>query len=159
MPRLPLAVPAAVLLAVVSAFPSFAASDRSAGTTPTTEDAKALVLKASDELGKVGLDKACGEFQVRNGPYWQGDLYVFVLDFEGVWRCYPPRPAAVGTVLLPLQDVDGKFFIRDMLDLARTGGDGWVEYQWKNPANGMIQTKISYVKRVGGFVVAAGVFR
>jgi len=126
---------------------------------PSVEEAKALVLKAADELSKGGLDRACGEFQRKSGPFWQGDLYVFVLDFDGVWRCYPPKPDAVGTVLLLLQDVDGKFFIQEMVDIARNGGDGWVEYKWKNPQNGQIQPKTSFVKRVGGLVVAAGVFR
>jgi len=147
------------LLAVSSVCAAWAAPDHLIAQGPTTEDAKALVLKAADALSKNGLDRACEEFEIKSGPFWQGDLYVFVLDFDGVWRCYPPKPAAVGTALLFLQDVDGKFFIQEMVDLARTGGDGWVEYKWKNPANGMIQPKTSYVKRVGGLLVAAGIFR
>lgn len=136
-----------------------AASDRAITVAPSVEEAKAIVLKAADELSKGGLDKACGEFQIKNGPFWQGDLYVFVLDFDGVWRCYPPKPDAVGITLMLLQDVDGKYFIQEMVDIARGGGDGWVEYKWKNPRNGQIQPKTSYVKRVGGLLVAAGVFR
>lgn len=125
---------------------------------PTIDDAKNLVLKAAEELSKVGLAKACAEFQAKPGPYWNGELYVFVINLDGVWECYPPKPDAVGTGLLSLRDVDGKEFIREMIDLAKTNGDGTIDYKWKNPENGLIQEKSSFVKRVGGLVVAAGVF-
>jgi len=147
------------LLTLWTALPAQAAPDHLAGSPATVDDAKALVLRAADELSKVGFDTACGEFLQKTGSYWVGDLYVFVMDFEGTWRCYPPKPEAAGIGLLLLQDVDGKYFIQDMVDLAKSAGDGWIDYKWKNPRNGQIQLKTSYIKRVGGFVVAAGVFR
>ncbi|HVI51434.1 MAG TPA: cache domain-containing protein [Candidatus Sulfotelmatobacter sp.] len=147
------------LLALAPATRAVAAPDHPAGSAPTVEDAKALVLKASDELSKAGFDAACAEFMQKAGAFWQDDLYVFVMDFDGVWRCYPPKPDAAGMQLILLQDVEGKFFIQEMIDLAKSAGEGWVDYKWKNPRNGLIQLKTSFIKRVGGYVVAAGIFR
>src|SRR6516162_3776789 len=42
-------------------------------------------------IASEGIEKACKMLRVRNGPYFQGEYYVFVFDFTGVWRCYPPH--------------------------------------------------------------------
>lgn len=115
-------------------------------------------MRAADELTKAGFDNACAEFMRKTGPFWGDDLYVFVMDFDGVWRCYPPKPEAAGMKLILLQDVEGKFFIQDMIAMAKSAGEGWVDYKWKNPKNGLIQLKTSFIKRVGDYVIAAGVF-
>jgi len=129
------------------------------GWAATPEDAKTLVLQAADEIAKVGPAKAYPEFLDRAGPFWKGETYVFVLSFEGVWLVYPPKPEAAGTLLIGLTDVDGKAFIREMIDMAKSKGEGWVEYKWKNPETGMMQIKESFVKRVGDVIITAGVFK
>lgn len=148
-----LATVSAGLLAVVLAQPAAAA--------PTIDDAKALVVKAAAVLKADGLEKACPVFNDRSGDYWKenGELYVFVINFQGAWDCYPPKPAGVGTNLIDLKDVDGKELVKEMIDVARTKGEGWVEYQWKNPATNKIQPKATYVQRVGDGFVASGVYK
>lgn len=141
---------AAALLAVVQ--PAAAASP---------DDAKAMVLQAAEVLQADGLEKACPKFNDQAGAFWKenGELYVFVINFQGAWDCYPPKPAGVGTNLLNLKDVDGKEFVKEMIDVAKSKGEGWVEYQWKNPATNKIQPKSTYLKRVGDVFVASGVYK
>lgn len=139
--------------------PAVPAAAASAAQTHTPEEAQALVQKAAEALGQMGKEKAYAAFLDKTGPYWHGDLYVFVVNFDGVWESYPPKPDAVGTKLLDVTDVDGRHFVRDMITVARDQGEGWVHYMWKNPATKKIQPKSTYVKRVGDILVASGVYR
>ena len=123
------------------------------------EDARTLVLKAADALAQEGKQKAYADFDDRQGPFWNGNLYVFVLNLQGVWESYPPKPDAVGISPLSLRDVDGKPFMRDMIEVAQIQGEGWVDYKWKNPVTNKLQPKTVYVKRVGDVIVAAGVYK
>jgi len=145
------------LAALIAGFFAFSAMARSEPATP--EDAKELVLKAADVLAKDGKDKAYRAYQDRSGPYWKGDLYVFIINFDGVWEAYPPKPEAVGTPLLALKDIDGTPFVKAMIEVAQTKGEGWVDYKWKNPETNRIQPKTSYVKRVGDVLVGSGVYK
>ncbi len=149
------------ILATVSAGLLALALAQPAAAAPTVDDAKALVIKAAEVLKAEGLEKACPKFNDREGAFWKdgGELYVFVINFQGAWDCYPPKPAGVGTNLLDLKDVDGKELVKDMISIAKTAGEGWVEYQWKNPATNKIQPKATYVQRVGDVFVASGVYK
>jgi len=130
-----------------------------AAVAETPDDAKTLVLKAAEELAHVGKAKAYAEFQEKGGAYWQGDLYVFVFNMEGIWEAYPPKPEAVGVSFLGIRDVDGKEFVKDMIEVAKTSGEGWVDYKWKNPITKKIQPKTSYIKRVGDVFLGVGVYK
>lgn len=146
-----------LVVALFAVFVAFVSAPRADAATP--DEAKELVLKAAEALAKDGKDKAFASFQDKAGPYWKGELYVFVINFDGVWEAYPPKPEAVGTSLLNLKDVDGKEFIKEMIEVAKTKGEGWVEYQWKNPQTNKIQPKASYIKRVGDVFVGGGVYK
>lgn len=149
------------ILATLSAGLLAAMLSQPAVAAPTVDDAKALVVKAAALLKADGLEKACPVFNDRAGEYWQenGELYVFVINFQGAWDCYPPKPAGVGTNLIDLKDVDGKELVKEMIDVAKTKGEGWVEYHWKNPATNKIQPKATYLQRVGDGFVASGVYK
>lgn len=145
------------LLAAVGAVISLLGAFPAASATP--DEVRALVLKAADAVAHEGKQQAFTEFQDRNGPFWLGDIYVFVIDFQGAWEAYPPKPEVVGTPLLSLKDVDGKPFIQEMIAVAQNKGEGWVDYKWKNPVTNKIQPKSSFVKRVDDVVIAAGIYR
>lgn len=129
----------------------------------TREDARILTLKASTLIEKIGIERARDQLHNINGEYRQGakgELYVSVIDWNGVWLAYPPKPAGVGRCVLNAKDPDGKYLVKDMIALAKNKGEGWVEYRWKNPKSGKIEPKSAYVKRVPGLdmYVSAGVY-
>lgn len=66
-----------------------------------------------------------------------------------------------GSNHLQLRDVNGKYFIQEMIEVAKTKGSGWVEYSWTNPLTKKLQTKVTYVKKVEGadVFIGCGVFR
>ena len=116
---------------------------------PTAEEVRTLTLKAADLIVREGLAAAIDRFNLP-GEFKQGEIYVNVIDFEGVWRCYPPKPEWVGQSVLNVKDVDGRYLVQEILAMAIDPGEGWVEYKWLNPASRTIRPKRTFVKRVPG---------
>lgn len=127
---------------------------------PTMEDAKALTLKAADLVAAKGLDEAAKAFNAE-GEFKHGEIYVNVIDLDGVWKVYPPRPAGVGQSVLNVKDADGRFLVQDIIATAKGAGEGWVEYRWLNPASSKIEPKVTYVKRVPGqdLIAYVGIYK
>ena len=98
----------------------------------------------------------------RQGRFVFRDVYVFVLDANGVELVNPLFPELEGRNLIALQDGEGKEVIRDELLLALRNGSGWTAALWPDPRSGKPSRKISYVSRVTTpqgeiLVVGAGV--
>ncbi|SMH57740.1 cache domain-containing protein [Azospirillum agricola] len=127
---------------------------------PSQEEAKAVTLKAADLIAAKGLEEAARSFNAE-GEFKRGEIYVNVIDFTGVWKVYPPRPAGVGQSVINVKDPDGRFIVQDVLATAKDKGEGWVEYRWLNPATNRIEPKVTYVKRVPGqdLVAYVGVYK
>lgn len=131
-----------------------------AQTAPTQDEAKALALKAADLIAAKGLEEAVKAFNEK-GEYNYGEIYVNVIDLDGVWRAYPPRPAGVGQNVLNVKDPDGRMIVQEILAVAKDKGEGWVEYRWMNPTTNKIQPKVTFVKKVPGqdYVAYVGVYK
>jgi two-component system, NarL family, sensor kinase len=78
------------------------------------------------------------------------DGYFFVFDFDGNTLLYPRQPQLQGRNLRDLQDRDGGYPIRKLLDQARSGG-GYVEYEWGRPSTGQLENKLGYVEPIAGW--------
>jgi len=127
---------------------------------PSMDDAKAITLKAAEVLAAKDLDDAAKVFNA-DGEFKHGEIYVNVIDMDGVWRVYPPKPAGVGQNVSQVKDVDGVYIVQEILKLAKEKGEGWVEYRWKNPASEKIEPKVTYVKKVQGkdLVAYVGIYK
>src|SRR5215470_6377560 len=62
--------------------------------------AQALAERAAQHLAKVGPAQAFKDFQDPAGGFLDGDLYVFVFDFEGTLMASGGFPGAVGRNLV-----------------------------------------------------------
>ena len=78
------------------------------------------------------------------------DGYFFVFDFEGRTLVYPRQPQLEGRNLIDLQDAQGDYPIRKLLDQARAGG-GYVDYEWGRPSTGQVERKLGYVEPIAGW--------
>jgi len=127
---------------------------------PTVDDAKTITLKAADLIAAKGLDEAAKVFNA-DGEFKFGEIYVNVIDAEGIWKVYPPKPAATGQNVSQVKDADGVFIIQEILKVAKEKGEGWVEYRWKNPASEKIEPKVTYVKQVSGqnLIAYVGIYK
>jgi signal transduction histidine kinase len=131
-----------------------------AQTRPTQDEVKALTLKAAELIAAQGLDEASRQFN-QEGEFKHGEIYVNVIDFDGVWKVYPPKPDGVGRSVLNVKDPDGKYLVQDIIKVAKESGEGWTEYRWVNPAANQIQPKVTFVKRVPGkdLIAYVGIYK
>jgi cytochrome c len=120
------------------------------------EQAKALALKAAAHLQKVGPQRAFRDFHDPKAAFIDGDLYVFVVDFDGNMWANGAFPEAAGSNALGARDRQGRPYIEQMLQAAKRDGEGWIQYEWLSPCTGDFIEKSTYFKRVGQFVVAVG---
>jgi cytochrome c len=127
----------------------------------TLEEAKALTEKAAAYMKANGKDKSIAEFNNPNGEFVKGDLYIFALDFNGVVLAHGGNPKLAGTSLLETKDPTGKYFVKEQIDLAKSKGSGWLEYNWTNPATKKIQNKKSWIQRIEGtdIYIGCGIFQ
>ena len=115
----------------------------------TLEEAKALSEKAAEYVKANGKEKAITEFNNPTGPWVKGDLYVVFQDFKGVILAHGGNSKLVGQNHFELKDPNGKYFIKESVEIAKKGG-GWLEYSWVNPLTKKVQAKKSWIQRVEG---------
>jgi len=120
--------------------------------------AQALAERAAEHLAKVGPAQAFKDFQDPAGGFLDGDLYVFVFDFEGTLMASGGFPNAVGRNLVIGYHEPSATNVRNLIQVARQQVKGWSEYIWRNPCTGRRETKISYVIKVGDLVVGVGAY-
>lgn len=97
-------------------------------------------------------DKSTREFHDR-------DLYPFIYDLNGFTVASGGHTAIIGKNIATLKDADGKYFVRDMIELAKGPGSGWINYKFPNPFTGAIEPKSTYVERMGDYLVGGGIWR
>lgn len=128
----------------------------------TPEDAKVLADKAVAFWKANGKDKAIAEFNNPKGQFVKGDLYVVVQDFHGGVAAHGGNPGLVGKSLFDQKDPStGKLFVQEMIEIAKTKGNGWLEYNWVNPVTKKIGMKKSWIERVEGeeYLVNCGAYK
>lgn len=127
----------------------------------TLEEAKALGEKAAAYIKANGKVKGAAEIGNLKGQFVKGEMYVTLQDFNGVPLANPMSPGLVGQNHFELKDPNGKYFIKECIEIAKTKGSGWVEYSWVNPATKKVQPKKSWVKRVEGMEIytLSGIFQ
>lgn len=121
------------------------------------DDARALLAKAVAHY-KDKKDLALGAFS-RQGEFIKGELYVYVLDAQGVVLASGGSSAAlIDRNVIDMKDADGKPFFREMLETAKAQGAGKVEYRWLNRKDGKVERKVAFFEKVGDRVLAVGYY-
>lgn len=128
----------------------------------TADEAKSMVNRALDHIKKVGTEKAFKDFSDPANKDWHDrDLYLYAYNFAAVNVAHGANEKLIGKDLSELKTPDGKTLIKDMVQLAKTKGDGWIDYQWTNPTSKKIEQKSGYVKRIPGYegFIGSGIYR
>ena len=82
-----------------------------------------------------------------------------VHDLNGVCLAHPISPEVVGTNRLEQKDLNGKYWIKDIIAATKKGDtSGWTSYVKKNPVSGRTQDKLSYWELHDGLVFKAGLY-
>ena len=122
------------------------------------ERAMGLVRKGIAHLRARG-EAAYADFQKQGGGFYQGDLYLVVLGMDGRLLCNSARPHERGEMHADRKDYNGKPFMREILQIARERGRGWVDYQMAHPVTHKPMPKSTYLERTGDMIVQCGIYR
>jgi signal transduction histidine kinase len=137
----------AVMLALAAAGPAGAASP---------DDAKAMAEKAA-ALVKTDGEKAFPTISDPNGAFHQGEVYVTILDRQGVVRA-TLNPKLIGVNMWEATDPDGVKFSQLPWKATESSETAWITYKFTNPESKKIEPKKAWVHRVGDYVVFSGVY-
>ncbi|MGK0524843.1 MAG: methyl-accepting chemotaxis protein [Pseudomonadales bacterium] len=69
--------------------------------------------------------------------------YIFATDTRGLTVMHGANPALEGKNLWDVQDPNGTYLIRELVRVARSGGD-YVSYEWRNESTGQVAAKLGY---------------
>lgn len=127
---------------------------------PTEKDAIAMVERGVALVKAKGKDEMIKKINAKDAEYVQGELYIDMRDLKtGIVLAHPYNPSIVGKDLTDVPDANGKKYRREIIDLAAAKGKGWVDYQYKNPTNGKIEPKTTFIQRVDDVVLEAGIYK
>lgn len=147
----------------------FLAANVMAADNAVKDECVALCKDAAKFVEEKGFYPAVEEINKKEGKFVAKNTYVWLMDLNGHLLAHPFNPQFIGKDMTGNKDTDGKLFIQECLDLAKTKGEGWTEYMYPTPEESRKPTpwkekksskKWSYVYRVPGkeLVVSAGFF-
>jgi len=130
-----------------------------AGDKAGKPEAEAMVKKAVAFLKANGAEKAYGEFDNKEGQFIDRDLYIVVYDLSGKCLAHGANAKLIGKDLSDSQDIDGKYFVKERAELAKTKQSFWQDYKFANPVTKKIEPKEMYCERVDDVAVCGGVYK
>jgi cytochrome c len=126
----------------------------------TREQAMAMVKKGVAYIKSAGPEKAYADFTNKANPQFRfEDLYLTVYDLEGNVKAHGANEKMVGRNLIDMKDIDGKAFVRERVELAKSKPSFWQDYKFTNPENKKIEPKEMYCERLDQTVVCGGIYK
>jgi len=123
--------------------------------TVMADDSAAAEVKALVELGVVmavveGEEAALAAIGNPEGPFVDGDLYLFAGLVSDVIMVAHPYSSLVGQDLTDYQDPEGNYLFANFVAVASDVGAGWSEYWWPKPGEEDPSRKLTYIMKVAG---------
>ncbi|MBG3876956.1 histidine kinase [Desulfovibrio oxamicus] len=149
------ALRAALALLLVTALCTLA----SAQSKGSKDEAVAMVKKAVAYLKANGRDKTFAEISNPQGMFIDRDLYVVVYDMQGNCLAHGANAKQIGKNLMDLRDPDGKYFVKERVELGKSKASFWQDYKFGNPQTKLIEPKSMYMERVDDLLVGCGAYQ
>ncbi len=133
----------------------------SAETKATAAEATAMVKKgvAAIKAGGKDHDKLFGEITAKDATWADRDLYLVVYALDGTVKAHGANAKLVGNNLMDMLDIDGKPYIKERIELAKSKGTFWQDYKFTNPTSKKIEPKSMYCEKVDELVACAGIYK
>ena len=106
-----------------------------------------------------GKEKAFAEISNPKGKFVDRDLYIFVYDMKGQCVAHGFNQKMIGKDLIEMKDSDGKFYVKERIEIAKAKGKGWQDYMYTNPVSKKIEHKSAYIEKVDDFIVGCGIYK
>jgi methyl-accepting chemotaxis protein len=125
----------------------------------TAEDARKLLEKAVAYVKTNGREKAFIEFSNPKGEFVKNGLYIIAQDFNGTLILNGADRSRIGMNLIGTKDPNGAYFVKEMINLAKTKGGGAYECAHLNFTTQLIQQKVYHLQRIDDYFIACGVYK
>ena len=130
-----------------------------AGDYGTTGEADGMVKKAIAYLKANGKEKAFADFSSPQGAFVDRDLYIFVYDLNGKCVAHGFNQKMIGKDLREMKDADGKDYVKERIEIAKTKGKGWQDYKFTNPITKKLEPKTAYIEKFEDVIVGCGAYK
>lgn len=147
------AVAAAVVM--VMSVPGVSAQESRA----TRSDAERMVKKGVEFLKKNGKAKAATEMTAPSKTFVDRDLYLVIYDTSGNCVAHGQNGRQAGKNLIDSKDADGKPFVKERVELAKTQNKFWQDYKFSDPLTKQSLPKQMYCEKEGDLLVCGGVYK
>ncbi len=97
----------------------------------------AFVSEAAVYGREHGKQASLAEFNDPNGSFVREDLYIFAADYNGTSLASIALPQRVNTSFYNDVDVTGQYYMRNKINISRSGG-GFIIIHFPNPAHNHI---------------------
>ncbi len=123
------------------------------------DDAVAMVNKAVAFIKEQGPEKAYAAFTGKDAKFIDRDLYVVVYQLDGKVLAHGSNVKFVGKDMIDAQDVDGKLFVKERVEMAAKQPSFWQDYKFVNPVTKKVEPKQMYCERLNNTAVCAGIYK
>ena len=148
----------AMMLSLVLSVSAFSAQAAEGGATK--EEAVVMVKKGVAYVKSAGKDKAYADISEKaNAEFHHQDLYLTVYALDGTVKAHGANAKMIGKNLIELKDIDGKAFVKERMDLAKTNATFWQDYKFTNPESKKIEPKSMYCEKLDDTVVCGGIYK
>lgn len=125
----------------------------------TAKEAETLTKKAVAHIKSAGKNQAYADFTDKKPGWVDRDLYVVVYDLNGKVLAHGQNPKQVGKDLLNFKDADGKEFVKERVELAKSKGKFWQDYKFTDPQTKKMLPKSTYCEKLEDTAVCVGIYK
>lgn len=125
----------------------------------TPREARALFDQAVKHLQANGPEKSWSAFNDRQGPFVKKDLYVYVIDKQGVYVANGAAPdSLIGLKVLDSVDAAGNPLFRHMIAVTDKQKEANIRYVWLNRKTNHVEPKHVWLYRQGDYILGVGYY-
>ena len=125
----------------------------------TPDDATAMVKKGVAFMKSNGKDKGHAEISSKTSQFKKDDLYLVVYGLDGTVHAHGANEKMIGKNLIELKDIDGKLFVKERVEMAKSKPTFWQDYKFTNPETKKIEPKSMYCEKLDETVVCGGIYK
>jgi cytochrome c len=147
------------IITLLSALTTITITAHAGNEYGSAKEAEAMVQKAVAHIKTAGSATAYTDFTDKKEGWVDRDIYVVVYGLDGTVLAHGQNPKQVGKNLLEFKDADGKAFVQERVELAKSKGKFWQDYKFTDPVTKKILPKSAYCEKLDDTAVCAGIYK
>ena len=125
----------------------------------SADEAHDLVEAAVAHIAAVGRERAFADFHAQGSRFIDRDLYIFVMDRNGMISVFGSKPMLVGQPSSAIPGLEAVSFLEKAWAAADSGG-GWIQYEVVSPGTRQVTPKESFILPLGSSeFIGCGAYR